>query len=91
MELSDKDSLLERRVKVIEKKLGRLMAQISREPHIIWFDNQLIVWYDASATEESENIASSHYDALDFAKLTIMAKKIVLSSIKRTGHNHGSG
>jgi hypothetical protein len=91
MKLSEENSLLERRVRTIEKKLGRLMAQISREPQIIWFDNQLIVLSDVSATEEPNNIAPSHYDALDFAKLTVTAKKFVLSSIKQTGHNHGSG
>ncbi|MFW9916273.1 MAG: hypothetical protein ACFFGZ_11770 [Candidatus Thorarchaeota archaeon] len=89
--MPDKDSLLERRVIAIEKKLDRLRAQLSREPHIIWFDNQLIVSSDASATEESNSMAPSHCDALDFAKLTITAKKFVLSSIKRAGHNHGSG
>lgn len=91
VKLPEKDSLLERRVIAIEKKLGRLRAQLSREPHVIWFDNQLIVSSDVSATGESNNIAPSHCDALDFAKLTIAAKKYVLSSIKRAGHNHGSG
>lgn len=91
MKLSDKDPLLERRVIAIEEKLGELMAQISRESHIIWSDNQLIVSSDVSATEESNNVAPNHYDALDFAKLTMAAKKFLLSSIKRAGNNHGSG
>ncbi|MHA2499162.1 MAG: hypothetical protein ACXAEL_06315 [Candidatus Hodarchaeales archaeon] len=89
--MSEKNPLLERRVRAIEEKLGRLMAQISREPHIIWSDNQLIVWSDGSTTEEPNDTAPSHYDALDFAKLTITAKKFILSSIKRANPNHGSG